>query len=100
MKTPVVSEIRVAHAPDRFYARPPRRVLFIICFGFFLVLLDTTALNIATPALGKEFGGTIGVALLGTIMQALPSAWGVICALIVASLVLLCAADLSRRTLR
>ena len=207
MSTPDISEIRESRAPDRFYARARKRVLFIICFGFFLVLLDTTALNIATPALGKEFGdgisdlqwvvnsytlvfatsrllgrrngarylrprivvglalaaigsailavatfdailwpvpaglgilgismgsimpamtagvltssppensglasgllnstrqvgGTIGVALLGTIMQTLPSAWGVICALIVASLVLLCGADLSRRTLR
>jgi DHA2 family methylenomycin A resistance protein-like MFS transporter len=48
----------------------------------------------------RQVGGTIGVALLGTIMQTQPSAWGVICALIVASLVLLGAADLSRRTLR
>jgi len=48
----------------------------------------------------RQVGGTIGVALLGTIMQTLPSAWGVICALIVASLVFLCAAELSRRTLR
>jgi MFS family permease len=36
-----------------------RRALFVVCFGFFLVLLDTTALNIATPALGKEFGDGI-----------------------------------------
>jgi drug resistance transporter, EmrB/QacA subfamily len=35
------------------------RALFVVCFGFFLVLLDTTALNIATPALGKEFGDGI-----------------------------------------
>ena len=35
------------------------RTLLVICFGFFLVLLDTTALNIATPALGKEFGDAI-----------------------------------------
>ena len=48
----------------------------------------------------RQVGGTIGVALLGTIMQTLPSVWGLNCALIVASLVLLCAADLSRRTLR
>jgi len=59
VKTSEISEIRESHAPDRFYARPRRRVLFIICFGFFLVLLDTTALNIATPALGKEFGDAI-----------------------------------------
>lgn len=41
---------------DRLTARARSRALFVICFGFFLVLLDTTALNIATPALGKEFG--------------------------------------------
>ena len=35
------------------------RTLFAVCFGFFLVLLDTTALNIATPALGHEFGNRI-----------------------------------------
>jgi hypothetical protein len=35
------------------------RALLVICFGFFLVLLDTTALNIATPALGQEFGNAI-----------------------------------------
>ncbi|MBV8967625.1 MAG: MFS transporter, partial [Verrucomicrobia bacterium] len=33
-----------------------RRALFVICFGFFLVLLDTTALNVAVPDLGREFG--------------------------------------------
>ena len=48
----------------------------------------------------RQVGGTIGVALLGTIRQTLPSSWGAIRALIIASLVLLCAADLSRRTLR
>ena len=42
-----------------FTAWPRRRALFIICFGFFLVLLDTTALNVAIPALGKEFGDGI-----------------------------------------
>jgi MFS transporter, DHA2 family, methylenomycin A resistance protein len=39
--------------------RSRRRTLFAVCFGFFLVLLDTTALNIATPALGHEFGNRI-----------------------------------------
>lgn len=57
VKTQDIREKRESHAPDR--ARPRRRVLFTICFGFFLVLLDTTALNIATPALGKEFGNAI-----------------------------------------
>src|SRR5260370_18090483 len=36
-----------------------RRTLFAVCFGFFLVLLDTTALNAATPVLGREFGNRI-----------------------------------------
>jgi DHA2 family methylenomycin A resistance protein-like MFS transporter len=36
-----------------------RRTLFAVCFGFFLVLLDTTALNVATPVLGREFGNRI-----------------------------------------
>src|SRR5260221_6817725 len=44
---------------DRLTARSRSRTLFVVCFGFFLVLLDTTALNIATPALGKEFGDGI-----------------------------------------
>src|SRR6267142_3967197 len=44
---------------DRLIARSRSRALFVVCFGFFLVLLDTTALNIATPALGKEFGDGI-----------------------------------------
>jgi MFS transporter, DHA2 family, methylenomycin A resistance protein len=39
--------------------RRQRRTLFAVCFGFFLVLLDTTALNIATPVLGHEFGNRI-----------------------------------------
>ena len=33
--------------------------MFAVCFGFFLVLLDTTALNVATPVLGHEFGNRI-----------------------------------------
>lgn len=33
--------------------------LYAICFGFFLVLLDTTALNVAIVAMEREFGGTI-----------------------------------------
>jgi len=33
--------------------------VFAVCFGFFLVLLDTTALNVATPVLGHEFGNRI-----------------------------------------
>jgi MFS transporter, DHA2 family, methylenomycin A resistance protein len=39
--------------------RRQRKTLFAVCFGFFLVLLDTTALNVATPVLGHEFGNRI-----------------------------------------
>ena len=39
--------------------RRRRKTLFAVCFGFFLVLLDTTALNVATPVLGHEFGNRI-----------------------------------------
>src|SRR5678816_3049543 len=33
--------------------------LYAICFGFFLVLFDTTALNVAVGAMHREFGGAI-----------------------------------------
>jgi len=33
--------------------------LYAICFGFFLVLIDTTALNVAIAAMEREFGGAI-----------------------------------------
>ncbi len=57
MKPPTIAELDNSLAViDRPTARARRRALFVVCFGFFLVLLDTTALNIATPALGKEFG--------------------------------------------
>jgi MFS transporter, DHA2 family, methylenomycin A resistance protein len=48
-----------APAADREVERGQRRTLFAVCFGFFLVLLDTTALNVATPVLGHEFGNRI-----------------------------------------
>jgi DHA2 family methylenomycin A resistance protein-like MFS transporter len=36
-----------------------RLALNAVCFGFFLVVLDTTALNVAIPDLHLELGGTI-----------------------------------------
>src|SRR5580765_594591 len=33
--------------------------LYAICFGFFLVLLDTTALNVAAASMEHDFGSTI-----------------------------------------
>lgn len=38
---------------------PRQLALYAICFGFFLVLLDTTALNVAIAAMEREFGGAI-----------------------------------------
>ncbi|MEI9897371.1 MAG: hypothetical protein WDN28_26830 [Chthoniobacter sp.] len=43
-----------------FSDRRARYALHAICFGFFLVLLDTTALNVAIVAMQREFGGAIG----------------------------------------
>jgi MFS transporter, DHA2 family, methylenomycin A resistance protein len=47
----------------------------------------------------RQIGGTFGVALLGTIMQTLSPGSGLACALVLATLVLLFAAELSRRSL-
>jgi DHA2 family methylenomycin A resistance protein-like MFS transporter len=33
--------------------------LYAICFGFFLVLFDTTALNVAVASMHREFGGAM-----------------------------------------
>jgi DHA2 family methylenomycin A resistance protein-like MFS transporter len=40
----------IAPARDRQYG------LYAICFGFFLVLLDASALNVATASMAREFG--------------------------------------------
>ena len=55
----IVGPDRPQTSTDRLTASSRSRALFVVCFGFFLVLLDTTALNIATPALGKEFADGI-----------------------------------------
>jgi DHA2 family methylenomycin A resistance protein-like MFS transporter len=47
----------------------------------------------------RQVGGTIGIALLGTIMQTLSPGLGLACALGLTAPVLLLAAGLSRRTL-
>jgi MFS transporter, DHA2 family, methylenomycin A resistance protein len=44
---------------DTFSNRKARLALYSICFGFFLVLLDTTALNVAMVAMEHEFNETI-----------------------------------------
>src|ERR1700744_1570823 len=49
-----------AHARGFAFADTRARyALYAICFGFFLVLLDTTALNVAIVAMQREFGGAI-----------------------------------------
>lgn len=50
-----------AHARSRalFSDDPARYALNAICFGFVLVVLDTTALNVAIASMQREFGGTI-----------------------------------------
>jgi len=56
--------------------------LYAICFGFFLVLFDTTALNVAIGTIHREFGGTISA------LQWIVSAYTIV----FASLVLTCGA--------
>ncbi|MDR3405166.1 MAG: MFS transporter [Chthoniobacter sp.] len=55
--TPASSDARRGFA---FADSRARYALYAICFGFFLVLLDTTALNVAIVAMQREFGGAIG----------------------------------------
>jgi DHA2 family methylenomycin A resistance protein-like MFS transporter len=56
--------------------------LYAICFGFFLVLFDTTALNVAVAAMHREFGGTMSA------LQWIVNAYTIV----FASLVLTCGA--------
>jgi DHA2 family methylenomycin A resistance protein-like MFS transporter len=56
--------------------------LYAICFGFFLVLFDTTALNVAIAAMHREFGGTMSA------LQWIVNAYTIV----FASLVLTCGA--------
>jgi DHA2 family methylenomycin A resistance protein-like MFS transporter len=44
---------------EEHYATGSKYGLYAICFGFFLVLLDTSALNVAIVAMQREFGGAI-----------------------------------------
>lgn len=54
-QTPGVTE----SLPEKLEAARSRYALYAVCFGFFLVLLDTTALNVAIGAMEQEFGGVI-----------------------------------------
>ena len=47
------------HAISRTIERDRPYGLYAICFGFFLVLFDTTALNVAIGAMHREFGGSM-----------------------------------------
>lgn len=38
----------------------PRTVLFVMCTGYFLVLLDVTIVNVALPRIGSDLGTDIG----------------------------------------
>jgi DHA2 family methylenomycin A resistance protein-like MFS transporter len=50
-----------APTPGAMFANDRARyALYAICLGFFLVLLDTTALNVAVAAIQRGLGGTIG----------------------------------------
>jgi MFS transporter, DHA2 family, methylenomycin A resistance protein len=55
---PVLGATRAQHEPV-FSDAAALRALYAICFGFFLVVLDTTALNVAVASIQREFGGTI-----------------------------------------
>jgi DHA2 family methylenomycin A resistance protein-like MFS transporter len=56
--------------------------LYAVCFGFFLVLFDTTALNVAVAAMHREFGATMSA------LQWIVNAYTIV----FASLVLTCGA--------
>jgi DHA2 family methylenomycin A resistance protein-like MFS transporter len=51
-----------------------RLALAAICTGFFLVLLDTTILNVALPAIGRDFG--VGTGDLQWVVNAYTIAFG------------------------
>jgi DHA2 family methylenomycin A resistance protein-like MFS transporter len=39
---------------------PSRSALPAICLGYFMVILDATAVNLSLPALGRDLGGGVG----------------------------------------
>src|SRR3954468_3750578 len=44
---------------DEAPARSPWLVLAVLCLGFFVILLDTTIVNIAVPALTPDLGASL-----------------------------------------
>ncbi|MER6423053.1 MFS transporter [Streptomyces sp. NPDC001137] len=51
--------LRRAVSPAR-HEGSPRTVLFVMCAGYFLVLLDVTIVNVALPRIGSSLGTDIG----------------------------------------
>ncbi|MEU6258340.1 MFS transporter [Streptomyces sp. NPDC047043] len=51
--------LRRAVSPAR-HAGSPRTVLFVMCTGYFLVLLDVTIVNVALPSIGSGLGTDVG----------------------------------------
>jgi MFS transporter, DHA2 family, methylenomycin A resistance protein len=51
--------LRRTVSPAR-HAGSPRTVLFVMCAGYFLVLLDVTIVNVALPSIGAGLGTDIG----------------------------------------
>ena len=51
--------LRRAVSPAR-HEGSPRTVLFVMCTGYFLVLLDVTIVNVALPRIGSDLGTDIG----------------------------------------
>ncbi|RPF38817.1 MFS transporter [Streptomyces sp. TLI_185] len=51
--------LRRAVSPAR-HEGSPRTVLFVMCTGYFLVLLDVTIVNVALPPIGSGLGTDIG----------------------------------------
>ena len=58
--TTKVSEPQTSNAPHSlFSSRAARWGFYAVCLGFFLVVLDTTALNVAIGEMQKEFGSSV-----------------------------------------
>lgn len=53
------TRLRRAVSPAR-HEGSPRTVLFVMCTGYFLVLLDVTIVNVALPRIGSDLGTDIG----------------------------------------
>jgi MFS transporter, DHA2 family, methylenomycin A resistance protein len=51
----------MANVSLRARAETSRSALPAICLGYFMVILDATAVNLSLPALGHDLGGGVGV---------------------------------------